>query len=185
MGVVLPRSGEVGVDVDDAAHVADKDEGRPSVVGGKGAGIFNRLPLRPSHQVLPVPRGTGPRAADAGMRPANSRLLLAVRQPELLGFEHEGATPIEIDASHGAAAARAPGDPALENVVVMLVGGVGWFGFRQVERAAETDQEELVIRPLLTALAPLPAGNEGFDRIVVRPNDTRKLHASGLSIFYL
>jgi hypothetical protein len=162
------------MDVDDPPHVADEDEGRSPVILGKGAGVFDRLRLGRPHQILAVsPAGATGSVCLAPLR----RYRLPLPHPALLGFEHEGVASVQIDPrGRPAASLAAAGHGALEDIIVALVRGVGGIGFGQVERAAQADQEELVVRPLLPALAPLPSGDEGFE-IDWRRQCTRKEHA--------
>lgn len=53
LGVVLPLPGEIGIDLDAVADVADEDERRPTMRGRQGAGVFLRLPLGVEHQDVP------------------------------------------------------------------------------------------------------------------------------------
>jgi hypothetical protein len=167
--VAFARAGEIRIDVDDAPHIADEDEGRAAMIVGEGAGVFHCLAPRRAHQVLPVTAGAsaGPPPGYLASAPRRAGDVLGIAHPALLGFEHEGVAAVEIDPRRRAAATLAAADHGpLEDVVVALMGCVGGVWFRQVERAAQADQEELVIRTLLATLAPLPSGDEGLDGIV-------------------
>jgi hypothetical protein len=162
-------AGEVRVDVDDATDVADQDEGWPPVILGEGAGILHRLRLGRPHQILSIASGGA-----AGRVP--------LPHPALLGLEHEGVASVEIDPGRRAAAALAAADHrALEHIIVALVRCIRWIGFGQAECSAQADQEQLVVRPFLPALAPLPTGDEGFEGIVRKRLYTRKEHALRLA----
>src|SRR3546814_11963724 len=54
VAVVATLSREVGKDFNRMADVADKDEGRPDMFGGKGAGILFGLFTRVAHQDVPA-----------------------------------------------------------------------------------------------------------------------------------
>ena len=74
--VVLPLAGEVGIDLDAVADVADEDEGRPAVRGRQRAGIVLGLPPGVQHQHVPgavAPRR--PRSAAASS--ADEQVVLA------------------------------------------------------------------------------------------------------------
>jgi hypothetical protein len=131
---------------------------------GQGVGIGDGLALGPAHQFAPMAVAVAP----ARSRTAPGFLARAALFPHaaLLGFEHEGAAAVEIDAPDPRAApAAARGDGALEDIVVALVRGVGGLWFGQAENPAQADQEELVIGALLAALTPVPTGDERLDRL--------------------
>src|SRR3546814_4760260 len=54
LAIVATLSREVGKDFNRMADVADKDEGRPDMFGGKGAGILFGLFTRVAHQDVPA-----------------------------------------------------------------------------------------------------------------------------------
>jgi len=122
-----------------------------------------------AHQIIPVTAsaatGSPPGYLASAPRPAGG--VLGIAHAALLGFEDEGVAAVEIDPRRRAAATLAAADHGpLEDIVVALMGCVGGVWFRQVERAAQADKEELVVRPLLTALTAGPASDERLDGIV-------------------
>lgn len=72
---------------------------------------------------------------------------------------------------------------ALEHVVVAVMRRIGRLGLGKAEDAAEADQEKLVIRALLPALATDPAGHEGVDALGVIPGDANALHERRIATF--
>src|SRR3546814_18084256 len=54
LAIVATLSREVGKDFNRMADVADKDEGRPDMFGGKGAGILFGLFTRVAHPDVPA-----------------------------------------------------------------------------------------------------------------------------------
>ena len=81
-------AGELGVELDDVADVDDDQERRPAFGGRQRAGVALGLPAGAQHRVVERP----------WRAPA----------PELLGFQHEGAAPVAVDATRrvGAVAVR-------------------------------------------------------------------------------
>ena len=59
LGVVLPLTGEVGVDLDHVADIDDQDEGRPAVLLRQRAGVILSLLLGGAHHPVPAPRAAG------------------------------------------------------------------------------------------------------------------------------
>ena len=54
-------------------------------------------------------------------------------------------------------------DDTLEHIVVVGMLGGGRLGMRQIERVAQLGQEQGVVRPLLSAMPPLPSCDERLD----------------------
>ncbi len=130
---------ELGVELDDVADVDHDDEGRAALASGQGAGVVLGLAASAQQGVVEGFRRTA--------------------SADFLGFQHEGAALVAVDATGAAAAvAMTEADRPLEHVV--LRGG----GMRRIdaEQGAEVDDETLRRRQLGRGDA-LPAGYEGID----------------------
>jgi hypothetical protein len=148
--------------------IADEDEGRPAMGSRQGAGVLLGLPLGVEHEHVP---GAACPAASARFvrRRRRKRVLLAgdrlcaALQPALLRLQHKGVLFVKVDAADGFAAVLVLRDDALEDVVVALMGCVGGVGLLEAEDRDQLLEERNVVRPLLAALAALPAGDESLD----------------------
>lgn len=94
----------------------------------------------------------------------------------LFGLEHEAAAPIEIDAPLRQTPRPVAHHGAFEHVIIAVVRRVRRLRLGQAEDAAQADQEELVIRAFLPALAADPAGHESVDAVGVMPWDAAEVH---------
>ena len=132
---------ELGVELDDMAHVDDDEEGRPALGGRQRAGITLGLRAGAHQRVVEALGGRG------GL--------------DLLRFEHEGAAAIAIDeAGAGAAVAMSEGDAALEDIGVVARVLARRLGLGHTEQAAEVTDKELIVGAL-GARDARPLLNEG------------------------
>ena len=131
LGIVAALAGEIGIELEAMADIAHHDEGRPFVRRRQMAGIVLGLLAGIEHEHVPLPAGA-PRRWGIGCEKVAVcafDLLGAALEPRLLGFEHEGAALVEIDAALGRRAVGiAEGDGALEDIVVVLGDGGGGIG---------------------------------------------------------
>ena len=133
-------TGEVGIELDDVADIDDNEKRRPAFRRRQRAGVTLGLAAGALHGVVEAPGG------GAGL--------------DLLGFEHEVAALVAVDAAGGfAAVAVAEGDAALEDVGVVARVFACRVGRLDAEQAAEVGDEELVVGEL-GAVGVLPAGEE-------------------------
>ncbi len=125
MAVGAPGAGEVRIELQAMADVADDDEGRRRMIRIEQEDVSFRLLARVLHHHVPAARDAAaaesrraPRQA-AGAVPGMAFFL--ARQARLLGLQDEGVLLVEVDAlgrCRRIAVARAHG--ALEHVVVQL-----------------------------------------------------------------
>jgi hypothetical protein len=140
-GVGGAGAGELGVQLDDVAHVHHHHKGRAALRGRQRAGV-----------VL----GLGAGAQEGVVKPAAAGGGLALAVFELLALPDEVAAPVAVDApGAGAAVAVGEGDGALEHVA-LLGRGVRRLHAQQL---AELDDEALRGGQLAGGDAP-PAGDE-------------------------
>ncbi len=160
----IAHAGEVRVHVDAKPHVHHQHEEGAGLFGRQGAHVAEGLLASGLHHLLPAhaaalgvafAAGFG-REAELG---ALGPLLLVGGVGALLGFQHEAAAFVEVDAAGALFSAVGEGDGALEHVLV--VGGVvgGGVGARDIEEVAEVLQEKAVVGALGPA-GGLPAGSE-------------------------
>ncbi len=168
--VVLALAGEVGIDLDAVADVADEHERRPAVDAGSALGVVLRLLPGVHHQLVPDAVGAA-LAARVGVRheqvglAGELQLLLAVLLAALLGFDDEGAALVEVDAAGAGRAVRILElDAALEGVDVLVRGFDRACRFFNAEDFAQVFGERLKIRAFLAA-GCAPADDEVFDGI--------------------
>nr|WP_294534772.1 hypothetical protein [uncultured Rhodoblastus sp.] len=158
---------EVGIDLEAMADIADDDEGRRLMAGGQQADVIFGLAASIDHQH--VPRETRPapparwRFGDEQIGLAVDLLVAALLLTGLLGLQDETVALIKIDpARRDSAVAAGLLYDALENIIVGF-GIAGRVRRRQSEHVAQLAQEHRVIGAFLTAIAPLPAGDERID----------------------
>jgi hypothetical protein len=85
----------------------------------------------------------------------------------MLGFQDKTASLVKIDAAgRGGPIRQEVLYRSLEDVVVVSGRGTGGLWLWKTERVAELVQEHDVVGAFLAALTPLPAGDEGLDRLV-------------------
>ena len=170
LGVVLPLSAEVGVNLEAMADVADDQKWRPALRGRQRFRVILGLPAGAHHQDVP---GARRRALAAGQIVRFDRgeqvALLGNRlrgagPVTLLGLQNEAAALVEIDPARSL---RAVGltkcHRAFEGVGVGFSFARGLFRSRRAQNIAEFGQEERVICPFLSAIAGGPTRDEGFE----------------------
>ncbi len=155
---------ELGVHLDHRAHVHHQHKGRPPFVSGQGAGVALALTAG-AQQAIVKAFGVGTRF-------------------ELLGFQHEVAALVAVDAARAAGAvAVAEADGALEHIVLRGRG----VRLGHAQQPAQVDDEGLS-RGQLARADSLPALNEGLRRGACRccacahlANDSRRQHGARAS----
>ncbi len=170
LGVVLPLPGKVGIDLQHMADVADQDERWPPMIDRQRTGVAFGLAAGVAHQHIPASiGGSGARAVGLRggkqARPKGRGLRMAL-QAGLLGFEDETAALVQVDAAGcGGPIRQEVLYRSFENVVVVPGRGTGWLWHGKTERLAELVQEHDVVGAFLAAFTPLPASDEGLDRL--------------------
>ncbi len=166
LSVVLSLPGKIRIDLDAMADVADEDERRPAMRGGQGAGVFFRLAPGVEHQHVPgaicaasAARSSGISAVNRSCWPAT---LLGALQAALLGLQNEAVPLVEVDPPLRVAFVPMLLDGPFEDVIVVLVGGIGRIRRRQSQQCDQFVEERDVVRTLLAALAALPAPDKRF-----------------------
>ena len=160
-------AGEVRVHVDAVAHVHHQHKQGPGLVGRQGAHVAQGLLAGGLHHLLPL-HGAAQGVALAALFGGQAQLgavgllglLLSVgRVGALLGFQHEAAALVEVDAAGALLGPVVEGDGALQHVLVL--GGVvgGRVGPGHAQQVAEVLQEQAVVGAL-GAAGVLPAGRE-------------------------
>ena len=119
-------AGEFGVQLDDVADIDHDQERRAAFFGRQRAGVAFGLCAGAQHGVVEAARGNV--------------------LPQALGFEHEGAAAVAVDAAFGfAAVAMAKAHAPLEDVGVLARVLARRVGLRQIEQPREFGDEELVV----------------------------------------
>ncbi len=135
-----PGAAELGVQLESMADVEHHQERRAPFGGGQGARVLFGLAARAQHGVV------------EGL----------ARLAQLLGFQHEGAAPVQVEVAGRLLAVAVPEDhPALEHVGVVAGVHAGRLGFGQVERRAKLGDEQAVVGQFAAA-GVLPAGDESL-----------------------
>ena len=155
LGVVAALAGEIGVEFEAVADIADDDEGRPLMIGRQVAGIVFRLLAGVVHQHVP---GAGGFAAALVFHLRHEIILVwkfAALAPGagLLRFQHEGAALVEVDEVAALVALH---------VELELVVAIHWL--LEAESLAEVDEELLRLRTLAAA-SIAPVRDEFADRV--------------------
>lgn len=159
------------VDLQHMAHVADQDERWPPMVHWQRAGIAFGLAAGVAHQHIPAAiDGSDARTIrfdvgeQAGLKRRGLRMSL---QAGLFSLKDKTATLVQVDAAGcGGPIRQEVLHRSFEDVVVVSRRGTGWLWHWKTERVAELVQEHDVVGAFLAAFTPLPAGDEGFDRLV-------------------
>ena len=163
--VVLSLSGEISINLDAVADIANENEGRPAVRGRQRAGVLFRLTLGVEHEHIPGAARAGPaafrRIGFAENRSFWPAIALSPLPAALLGFENERILAVKIDPADRVAVIAVTRHYALEDVIVPLMTGAGGIGMRQPQRIAKLGEEQRVIGALLSALLALPARYKG------------------------
>lgn len=146
-------AGELGIQLEAVADIADDNEGRATLAGGEVLHIAAGLVIGALQREVPC----------GGAAFAVTEFGRIGGFHALLGFEDEGAAAVEVYAPGGDGAVG-PGtvDAALEDVGILGVVRLGGIGPREVEEVAEFEEEELGIGALGSA-GVFPAGDEGLD----------------------
>jgi hypothetical protein len=123
LGVVLSLAGEVGINLEAMADIADNQEWRPAFGRGERLGVLLRLLARVQHENVPGAGGGTPaeRRYLFGLGIAKTALFgfLRPRPAALLGLKDKGTALVKIDASaRGGTVRFAKGDGALESIGV-------------------------------------------------------------------
>jgi hypothetical protein len=149
--------GEVGVELEDVAHVAHDEEGRRVLLAGQGAGVAFGLAARLEHGVVPLGGAADGAGFAGGGFVAEGEFGLVGGLVVLLGFEDEAALFIEINA----AGFSLPEEfyCAFEDVGIAFGVRAGRFRRGQVERGAKLGQEERIVGAFRAVLA-FPAGDK-------------------------
>ena len=166
--VVLAGAGEVGIEVEAEADVADDQERRPALLRRDIAGIALGLPLDLLHVSRPFRRVADVKPALVVVIQLERRGLDPGRRA-LLGFQHEAAALIEVDAlaARAAVVAVMP-DRALQAVVAAAGRAVRALHAQDI---AQLVQECRVVCPLRHAGA-VPTEDKALHRVGNR-NDGR------------
>jgi hypothetical protein len=117
VGIGAARPGEIGIDLEHIADVADDDEGRGRVVSGQAGDIVLGLTPRITHQHIPATFAGGGGSGFNGLE--QGWLVIALGCARLLCLKNETATFVKVDAqSRGNALGLSPLYSAFKNVVV-------------------------------------------------------------------
>lgn len=162
--VGLARLGEVRIDLDAVADIADEDEGRVRLLGGEGAHITLGLAFGADHGIAPS-AGVAHRAGFLGCGGDGSGLhggglqgaQLFATGGELLRLEDEVPAPVEVDEVRAAAA----GD--FDGVFEAVAVGMAVRRRGHAEQMREAEEEGLGIGAFI-GLRPRPVVDEGFRR---------------------
>ena len=160
--VLAAGAGELGVEVDGVANVADDQERRAALLGRQGGDVAACLVEGAFKGFV---EGDGAALAVAGLAVARGGRVVrfAGDVGALLAFPDERAAPVKVDEAGGSRAVGIPaGDGPLENVGVLGIVGRGWIRARQVKEDAKLNQKAGVIGPLGSPGA-FPAFDEGGD----------------------
>ena len=171
---VLPAgAGELGVEVDGVADIADDEEGRTALGGGEGGDIFPGLVVGAGEDFV---EGGGAAFAVAGFLGGGAcgpgggdeveegAGFGGFEEGALFGFKDEAAGFVEIEvAAGGGAVGFLVGDGAFEDVAVFGVVGAGGFRVRDVEDLTAEFREEEGVVGFFGAAGFFPTGDEGSD----------------------
>ena len=144
-------AGELGVEIDGVAHVADDEKRRASLAGGKRSDVFPYLIVSSLEDLV---EGGGATLAMAGffLGAAGDEVeeraqLGGLGKGALFGFREQAAGFVEIDETGGGAAVRLlMGDGALEDVKIFRVVRAGGFRVGDVQDlVAEFGEKERVV----------------------------------------
>ena len=136
-------AGEIGVQLDHPRHVHDDDKRRATLADRQRAGVVFALTPRPQ-QCRVEALGRAPRL-------------------ELLGFQHERATPVQINEARRFRTIAVPEDhPPLEHVAVPFRLAGSGFGRGQVQQGAQCADEQLIVGALRTG-GVAPMGQKGVE----------------------
>jgi hypothetical protein len=151
-------AGELGVEIEGVANIADDEKRRAAVACREMRDVVAALVIGALEGF--VESGTSPAAVAGFCRTGRVGFTNA-----LLGFQNKVRGFVEIDVvRHGGSVGGHASDGAIEDEEIFL--GIGRSGVRarHLEEVAEFGKEHLVIRPLGSARVS-PAGYKGFDRI--------------------
>jgi hypothetical protein len=160
--VLAAGAGELGVEVDAVADVANDEERRAAFIGGQGGDVAAPWWKARSRALSKarVPRLPWPVLVAVGLASSSGE---GVDGEALLGFVDEAPGFVEVDVIGGGGAVRVDaGDGAVEDVAVLRGIGRGGVGARDADDVAEFGEEHLVVRPL-GGTGGFPAGDEGGD----------------------
>ena len=169
--LVLPAgAGELGVEVDGVADIADDEEGRAALGGGESGDVFPGLVEGAGEDLV---EGSGAAFAVAGFLGSSRGGRNEVEEGAgfggfevgaLFGFEDEAAGLVEIQVTgSGRTVGFLVGDGAFEDVAVFGVVRPGGFRVRDVEDVIAKLREEETVVGFLGAAGLFPTGDEGGD----------------------
>ena len=173
LDVVLTLPGEVGVEFEAVADIADDQEGRPAMRRRQRLGIVLGLAPGVEHQHVPGAVGAAPSARPGRLgegrgAPGGQQFLRLPLPAALLRLQHEGALLVEVDPS-GGVPARTVGKA---HRVLEAIADRGAIAGRRLRRL-DADQpaqfgQELGIGGALRSLRYAPAADERLDVILRR-----------------
>lgn len=166
--IIFSLAGEIGIELEAMADVANDQEGWPAFRGRERLGVVLRLAPGVDHEDVPGARGRAAavrgRLLRLGLEEIALLGLLGAGPAALLRLEDEAAALVEVDSSARCRAVQlAEGHPALEDIGVGVRVVRGGLRTRHAQRVAEFGQEQRVVGALLPAVSGRPMGHEGLE----------------------
>lgn len=149
--ILAASAGELGVEDDAVADIADDEEGRAALLRRQGGDVAACLVVGAFKGFI---KGGGAALAMAGLGGVGlgGEFVGGIGGEALLGFVDEVARLVEVDEIRGAGAIWVgAGDGAVEDVEVLRGIGLGGGRARDAEDVAEFGEEHLVVCPLGSA----------------------------------
>jgi hypothetical protein len=162
--VMAAGAGELGVEIDAVAHVADDEKRRATLGDGERGDVATAL-VKGALEGAVEGGGAALAVAGFGGKRAWRPVIAATFGDALFGFEDEVAGLVEVDVvGDGGAVGVHAGDGAIEDVEVLRGIGRGGIGAGDADDVAEFREEHLVVRAL-GGPGVFPTGDEGVDGI--------------------